>query len=66
MKRVHLHFSILFLDAFDREYSVAYREIQREYSETLHPDDKMPSAKAVFCRETFEAPTLQPRRPRIF
>ena len=56
-------FICLILDAFDREYSAAYREIQREYSEILHPDDKSPSAKAVFCREAFEAPTLQPRRP---
>lgn len=48
--------------AFDREYKLAYREINREHSEKLFPDDKLPSIKAVFCRIAFGHPTLQMRK----
>jgi len=54
------------VDAFDREYKIAFKEIHREYSERLQPDDKTPTIKGVFCRRIFDAPTLQPRKPRIY
>ena len=54
------------IDAFDREYSSAYRDKQREYAEILHPDDKSPRPKAVHCREAFEPPTLQIRRAQLY
>lgn len=54
------------VDAFDREYKKAYKEVAREYSERLYPDDKSPTIKAVFCRQAFEAPTLQPRKAQLY
>ena len=56
---------LVFIDAFDREYKLAMREIMREYSEKIQPDDKQPSVKSVFCRRMFDAPTLQRRKPRL-
>lgn len=57
--------ALVFVDAFDREYKLAMREIMREYSEKIQPDDKQPSVKGVFCRRMFDAPTLQRRKPRL-
>ncbi|XP_066928785.1 C-myc promoter-binding protein-like [Clytia hemisphaerica] len=50
--------------AFDREYKNAYREINKEYSDKLFPDDRPPSVKAVFCRIAFGHPMLQSRTPK--
>ena len=56
---------VLFLDAFDREYKIAYKEMYRLYPDRLYPDDKSPTAKASFCRKAFQPPTLQPRKPKL-
>lgn len=57
---------LIFLpDAFDREYKVAHREIVKEHSEKLFPDDQPPKVKAVFCRIAFGNPKLQPNLPRL-
>ncbi|XP_057310285.1 DENN domain-containing protein 4C-like [Hydractinia symbiolongicarpus] len=45
------------VDALDREYKKAYKEVVREYFERLYPDDKSPTIKVVFCRPAFETPT---------
>ena len=40
---------------------MAYREIMKEHSEKLYPNDKPPNVKAVYCRIAFGHPTLQQR-----
>ncbi|XP_047139926.1 C-myc promoter-binding protein isoform X1 [Hydra vulgaris] len=53
------------IDAFDREYKIAYKEMHRLHSDRLYPDDKSPTVKASFCRKAFQPPTLQPRNPKL-
>lgn len=54
------------VDAFDKEYRRAYKRLfeSKNYSDLLCPEDRNPPARAVYCRRTFDTPTLQPRLPQ--
>ena len=64
--KVHLHCITCFTDAFDKEYRRAYKRLfeSKNYSDLLGPEDRNPPARAVYCRRTFDTPTLQPRLPQ--
>lgn len=55
-----------FSDAFDKEYRRAYRSLfeSKNFSDLLCLEDKSPPTRAVYCRRTFDTPTLQPRVPK--
>ena len=55
-----------FSDAFDKEYRRAYRSLfeSKNFSDLLCLEDKSPLTRAVYCRRTFDTPTLQPRVPK--
>ncbi|KAJ7380331.1 hypothetical protein OS493_011054 [Desmophyllum pertusum] len=54
------------VDAFDKEYRRAYKRLfeSKNFSDLLCLEDKNPPARAVYCRRTFDTPTLQPRLPQ--
>lgn len=54
------------VDAFDKEYRRAYKRIleSKNHSDLLCPEDRYPPARAVYCRRTFDSPTLQPKLPQ--
>jgi len=66
VNRVYLHCITYFIDAFDKEYRRAYKRLfeSKNYSDLLCPEDRNPPARAVYCRRTFDTPTLQPRLPQ--
>ena len=66
VSKVYLDCITCFADAFDKEYRRAYKRLfeSKNYSDLLCPEDRNPPARAVYCRRTFDTPTLQPRLPK--
>ncbi|XP_057709856.1 DENN domain-containing protein 4C isoform X1 [Corythoichthys intestinalis] len=46
------------IEAFDREYQLAYEELSAEQLKSLHPIDRPPGASVRFCLKSFGAPFI--------